>query len=121
MQLNCSGNQVDQWVHRARLALAKTLAPYFPQYGLPGGSALDEAAESAVRRNPDQDGRPRPEPPTVREAGGYYGSTTQHDGFAARQRLEPAYALLVSLDRSPLYSAQPRRDCDGIQRLRERA
>jgi RNA polymerase sigma factor (sigma-70 family) len=94
LHLNCSGNQVDQWVYRARKTLAETLAPYFPQYDLSGRTADDETAESDAP----------PKPPTIHERVGLYGSPKRHGETYAPDRIEPAHASLYTLESQPQYS-----------------
>jgi RNA polymerase sigma factor (sigma-70 family) len=103
LHLNCSGNQVDQWVYRARKTLAETLAPYFPQYDPSGRTADDETAES-VARNDIEKGRRNPQPPTIRERAGLYGSPIRHGETYAPERIEPAHATLYLPDIPPQYS-----------------
>ncbi|MDF2663042.1 MAG: Sigma-70, region 4, partial [Paenibacillus sp.] len=103
VHLNCSGNQVDQWVYRARKTLSETLAPYFPQYVLPGRAADDETAESDAR-NDKEKGRRKPQPPTIRERVGLYGSRKRLGETYAPDRIEHARATLYTLESPQQYS-----------------
>jgi RNA polymerase sigma factor (sigma-70 family) len=103
VHLNCSGNQVDQWVYRARKTLAETLASYFPQYDLSVRTAEDETAESDAR-NDKEKGCRNPQPPTILERIGLYGSPKRHGKTYAPDRIEPPHAPLYTLESPPPYS-----------------
>ncbi|TMV46614.1 sigma-70 family RNA polymerase sigma factor [Paenibacillus mesophilus] len=103
VHLNCSGNQVDQWVYRARQTLAETLAAYFPQYDLSGRTADDETGESDTRNDKQKRWR-NPNPPTLRERVDLYGSPKRHGESYARNRIEAARAPLYTLESPPQYS-----------------
>lgn len=119
VHLNCSGNQVDQWVYRARKTLAETLAPYFPQYELSGRTEDDETAESDAR-NDKEKGCRNPNTPTIRERFDLYGSAIRLADTYAPNRIEPARAPLYTLESPPQYSvAKPQMPLFGTYRERQ--
>ncbi|MEF3303821.1 RNA polymerase sigma factor [Paenibacillus sp. GYB003] len=82
-RLACSGNQVDQWLHKARKTLAKTLAPHFPEYGPPERASGGETANGSPA-----------DTPLLKEAPSAYGYIARPVPTRLLEEFEPDPALL---------------------------
>ncbi|GAA3404077.1 RNA polymerase sigma factor [Paenibacillus hodogayensis] len=86
--MHCSPNQVDQWAHKARTTLARTLEPYFPRDGArlaqhaSEGDGAREAAMRLARNGAD----------TLRESRGLYAPdlAVRFDAAEFAEGMKPA-------------------------------